>query len=147
MKYPSRQDPSNIWTSDELDLAQHEGFTFVPEQFSILDSSKNLPSRHYLYTHLGYGIELRYSQAREEWAAFCPHFGLGPGVAVQAILCGIEIQFPHGKPNVIRTRLNTWLLDYIKDVVRPLPAVLELAQQRDCTLDEAQAIFDERASL
>ena len=144
MKSRSRQDDDNLWTSDELDLDQHEGFTFVPEQPSILKGGQ---SAHYLYTYLGYGIELRYSQVREEWAAFCPHFGLGPGVAVQAVLCGIEIQFPHDKPNVIRTRLNTWLLDYIEDVVRPLPAVFKLAREHNCTLDEAQIIFDERASL
>ncbi len=113
-----------------LDLSMHKDFTYVPEVFSILGANKNKPS-HYLYTYLGYPIELRFNG---QWTAVCPHFG-------------IETQFKHGKPNVIRTRLNTWLLDYIKDVVRPLPAVLEIAQRRDCTLGEAQIIFDDRASL
>ena len=127
MKYPSRQDDDNLWTSDELDLAQHKGFSLVPEQFSILENSQ---PAHYLYTYLGYKIELRFNK---EWAAICPHFG-------------IQIKFLHGKPNVIRARLDRWLLDYIEDVVRPLPAVLELAQRHDCTIPEACAIFDERAS-
>ncbi|KKL94048.1 hypothetical protein LCGC14_1868630, partial [marine sediment metagenome] len=54
MKYPSRQDDDNLWTSDELDLAQHKGFSLVPEQFSILENSQ---PAHYLYTYLGYKIE------------------------------------------------------------------------------------------
>ena len=133
MKYPSRQDGGNIWTSDDLDLAQHEGFTFVPEQFSILDSSKNRPSRHYLYTHLGYGIELRYSQIREEWAAHCPHFG-------------IKTRFIHQSPRSIGLILRVWLLDYIENVICPLPAIFDLARKHNCTIDEAQVIFDDRAS-
>ena len=117
-----------------LNLSLHKDFTYVPDVFSVLDANKNKPS-HYLYTYLGYPIELRFDLTTKQWwTAVCPHFG-------------IDLQFPHDKPNVIRTRLNTWLLYYIKDVICPLPAVLELAREHNCTLDEAQVIFDDRASL
>ena len=111
----------------DLDLSQHEGFTFIPEQPSIL--KENQPA-HYLYTYLGYKIELRFN---EQWTAVCPHFS-------------IETQFPHGKPNVIRDTLDRWVVEYILFVICPLPAVFELALEHNFTLDEAQVIFDERAS-
>ena len=111
----------------ELDLSWHKGFTFIPEQPSILKG--NQPA-HYLYTYLGYKIELRFN---EQWTAACPHFG-------------IETQFIHQSPRSIGLILRVWLLDYIENVICPLPAVLEIAQRRDCTLDEAQVIFDDRAS-
>ncbi len=120
-------------TQAELTLSRHKGFTYVPGEFSILGASKNKPS-HYLHTHLGYGIELRYSQVREEWAAVCPHFS-------------IETQFPHEQPDILQLALNIWLVKHIKDVINPLPAVFEIARERDCTLGEAQIIFDDRASL
>ena len=120
-------------TRRELDLARHEGFSYVAVTFPVAPGDK-LKAPHFAHMLLGYEIELRYSQLRELWTAKCPQFG-------------IEIQFKHSKPNVIRARLYDWLLDYIEDVINPLPAVLEIAGRRDCTLDEAQVIFDDRASL
>ncbi len=120
-------------TQAELTLSRHKGFTYVPDMFSILDASKNDRS-HYLYTHLGYEIELRYSQVREEWTAVCPYFE-------------IETQFPHEQPDILQLTLNIWLVKHIENVICPLPAVLEIAQRHDCTLEAAQVILDERASL
>lgn len=112
-----------------LDLAKHDGFCYIPETVSILDASKNRPA-HYLYIYLGYKIELRFN---EQWTAQCPHFG-------------IEISFTHRDPKMIKSVLAIWLLTHIRIVVAPLPAILTLARKHNCTLEEAQVIFDERAS-
>ncbi len=139
MKYPSRQgrqENGNHIRKErrELDLSRHKGFTYVSDIFSVSDSRKNRAA-HYLYTScLEYEIELRYSQSSQQWTAICPHFE-------------IEIQFPHDKPSIISTRLNTWLLDYIESVLYEMTAVFDIAKDRNCTLEDAKVIFDDRASL
>lgn len=112
-----------------MDLSRHEGFTYVPEVVSVLDSSKN-QAAHYLQIVLGYEIELRFN---EQWTAVCPHFG-------------IETQFPHDKPNAICSRLEKWITEHILYVICPLPIIFDLALHHNITLAEAQVIFDERAS-
>ena len=117
-----------------LNLTKHPGFG---QEYGPLVPGGN-PADYITYTHLGYKIQLRFSQLSGEWKAVCP---------------GLEIEttVPHQHPQDIQQILNDWLQDHLPPPVAPAvlrqarpSRVQELATKHGISVDIALELYAER---
>lgn len=137
MKSKSRQTEVTSRTNrmrGALNLASHPNFDRDYGPYG----KNGTPAGFFVYNHLGYEVQLRFSQEPHEWTATCPHFG-------------IQTSFPNQTPENIQEILNDWLLGHIERPVnhathvRQLtPAVQELAQRHNIAVSLADEIILER---